>query len=246
MMGTQPGAAAGREQLEALVPAGHLLRRVDRALDLAGVRAALAPSYSRTGRPSVDPEVLLRLRLVGYQRTRVRHHRGAPPRRRGARQRRVPMVRGAAVRARVPQVASRHHSTFSRNRRGRFGAAVFRAVFEAVVPAAACRRCIAAGLVGGDACSVDGSMVDADASPQRHREPAAGEDFSAGPYPPANAPAKVSPTDPQAAWASKGGIARFAYYANYLVDNRRGVIVDVEASPARYARCTAPRRRPRA
>ena len=67
MMGVQPGAPAGREQLEAPVPADRLLRRrVDRALDLAGVRAQLAARYSRIGRPSVDPEVLLRLLLVGY------------------------------------------------------------------------------------------------------------------------------------------------------------------------------------
>lgn len=44
-----------------------------------------------------------------------------------------------------------------------------------------------------------------------------------------------SPTDPDAAWASKGGPARFAYDANDLVDNARGVIVDVEATPAGYS-----------
>jgi IS5 family transposase len=166
--------------------------------------------------------VLLRLLLVGYLY-------GITSERRLVEEVRVNIAyrwfAGLPLRARVP-----HHSTFSKNRHGRFGAGVFRTVFEVVV-----RRCIAAGLVGGDACSVDGSMIDADASPQRHREPAAGEDFGAGPYPPAAPPAKVSPTDPGAAWASKGGIARFAYYANYLVDNRRGVIVDVEATPARYS-----------
>jgi transposase len=222
MMGAQTSAAAAREDLEALVPPEHLLRRVDRALDLAGVRGELAACYSRIGRPSVDPEVLLRLLLVGYLY-------GITSERRLVEEVRVNIAyrwfAGLPLRARVP-----HHSTFSKNRHGRFGAGVFRTVFEVVV-----RRCIAAGLVGGDACSVDGSMIDADASPQRHREPAAGEDFGAGPYPPAAPPAKVSPTDPGAAWASKGGIARFAYYANYLVDNRRGVIVDVEATPARYS-----------
>jgi transposase len=222
MMGARTCAAESRADLEALVPADHLLRRVDRALDLAGVRAQLATCYSRIGRPSVDPELLLRLLLVGYLY-------GITSERRLVDEVRVNVAyrwfAALPFGARVP-----HHSTFSKNRHGRFGAGVFRAVFEAVV-----RRCIAAGLVAGDACSVDGSMIDADASPQRHREPAAGEDFGAAPYPPAAPPAKVSPTDPESAWASKGGIARFAYYTNYLVDNRRGVIVDVEATPARYS-----------
>jgi transposase len=198
MLGVQSGVAATRERLDALVSADHLLRRVDCALDLAGVRAELAACYSRIGRPSVDPEVLFRLLLVDYLY-------GITSERRLVEEVRVNVAyrwfAALPFGARVP-----HHSTFSKNRHGRFGPGVFRAVFEAVV-----RRCIAAGLVGGDACSVDGSMIDADASPQRHREPAAGEDFSAGPYPPANAAAKVSPTDSQAAWASKGGIARFAY-----------------------------------
>ena len=66
MMGARTCAAEGRAQLQALVPAGHLLRRVDRALDPAGVRDALAAGYSPVGRPSVDPELLLRLLPVGY------------------------------------------------------------------------------------------------------------------------------------------------------------------------------------
>ena len=223
MMGARSGAPAARDELDSLVPADHLVRRVDRVLDFTGARAALAACYSRIGRPSVDPELLLRLLLVGYLY-------GITSERRLVAEARVNVAyrwfAGLPLGARVP-----HHSTFSKNRHGRFGAGgVFRAVFEAVV-----RRCVAAGLVGGDACSVDGSMIDADASPQHPREPEPGATFAAGPYAPAAAPARVSPTDPEAAWASKGGIARFAYYANYLVDNRRGVIVDVEATPARYS-----------
>ena len=48
------------------VPADHLLRRVDAALDFGFVRRALAPYYSFTGRPSVDPELMLRMLLIGY------------------------------------------------------------------------------------------------------------------------------------------------------------------------------------
>lgn len=88
------------------------------------------------------------------------------------------------------------------------------------------RRCVAAYLVGGAACSVDGSMIDADASAQHHRERTPGEVVGPPAYAPAAAPAKVSPTDPDAVWASQCGIARIAYDANYLVDNLCGVIVE--------------------
>lgn len=241
MMGVQASAAAARDQLEAWVPAGHLLRRVDRALDLAGVRRGLGACYSRIGRPSVDPELLLRLLLVGYLY-------GIASERRLVDEVRVNVAyrwfAGLPFGAPVP-----HHSTFSKNRHARFGTAgVFRAVFEAVV-----RQCVAAGLVAGDACSVDGSMVDADASGQRWTQPTRVKVTTAWPaegevpvVPNAGQPAPRrtprgldppvrSPTDPDATWASKGGPARFAYYVTYLVDNARGVIVDVEATAARYS-----------
>jgi hypothetical protein len=52
--------------LERHVPADHLLRRIDRFVDLSEVRGHLAPFYSSTGRPSIDPELLVRMLLVGY------------------------------------------------------------------------------------------------------------------------------------------------------------------------------------
>ena len=48
------------------VPADHLLRRIDRILDLESVRTALSPFYSSIGRPSVDPELMMRMLIVGY------------------------------------------------------------------------------------------------------------------------------------------------------------------------------------
>ena len=48
------------------VPATHLLRSIDRFVDLSDVRSHLAPFYSSTGRPSIDPELLVRMLLVGY------------------------------------------------------------------------------------------------------------------------------------------------------------------------------------
>ena len=52
--------------LERHVPASHLLRSIDRFVDLSSVRSHLAPFYSCTGRPSIDPELLVRMLLVGY------------------------------------------------------------------------------------------------------------------------------------------------------------------------------------
>ncbi len=53
-------------RLDELVPADHLVRKVDAILDLSWVRAELVPYYSHTGRPSVDPELMLRMLIVGY------------------------------------------------------------------------------------------------------------------------------------------------------------------------------------
>jgi Transposase domain (DUF772) len=53
-------------RLEDQVPQDHLLRLIDRYVDFGFVRDRLKNFYSPTGRPSIDPEVLLRLLLVGY------------------------------------------------------------------------------------------------------------------------------------------------------------------------------------
>ena len=52
--------------LDAHVPADHLLRSIDRFVDLDGLRQELAPFYASTGRPSVDPELMIRMLLIGY------------------------------------------------------------------------------------------------------------------------------------------------------------------------------------
>ena len=52
--------------LERHVPAGHLLRSIDQFVDLSGIREHLRPYYSETGRPSIDPELMIRMLIVGY------------------------------------------------------------------------------------------------------------------------------------------------------------------------------------
>jgi transposase len=77
LVGGRPEAMMGPRQidqaalfyefsLERHVPATHLLRSIDRFVDLSDVRSHLAPFYSSTGRPSIDPELLVRMLLVGY------------------------------------------------------------------------------------------------------------------------------------------------------------------------------------
>jgi len=56
--------------LEDHVPADHLLRSIDRFVDLGGLREHLRPYYSETGRPSIDPELMIRMLIVGYSRAR--------------------------------------------------------------------------------------------------------------------------------------------------------------------------------
>jgi transposase len=52
--------------LEKHMPADHMPRAIDRFVDLGEVRPHLAPFYSTTGRPSVDPELLIRMLIIGY------------------------------------------------------------------------------------------------------------------------------------------------------------------------------------
>ena len=53
-------------RLEDRVPGDHLLRKIDCFLDLGALRRELAPFYNSMGRPSIDPELLIRMRIVGY------------------------------------------------------------------------------------------------------------------------------------------------------------------------------------
>jgi transposase len=219
--------------LDEMVPQGHLLRDIDRVLDLSDLREHLAPYYSHTGRPSVDPELMIRMLLIGYC-CGIRSER----------QLCYEVTMNLAYRwfckLKITDTVP-HHSTFSKNRHGRFRESeAFRFVFEQVL-----KRCMDEGLIGGEGFAVDASVVRADASRQRHHEDdddnwgggsraineyldALTEDGSSIPK-----PKKLSQTDPQARWTcAPGGPAYYAYSTNYLVDTEAGIIVDVEATPA--------------
>src|SRR5579863_8287392 len=137
------------------VPEDHLVRKIDTALDLSWLRSELAPQYSSMGRPSIDPELMIRMLVVGY----------------------VFAIRSERLLCREVQVnlayrwfcrlgiedAIPDHSEFWRARNERFREGeVFRRVFERVVEA-----CIASGLVGGEGFAVDASLIAADANKQR-------------------------------------------------------------------------------
>jgi transposase len=230
--------------IERHVPADHLLRKIDRFVDLSGVRSHLAPYYSDVGRPSIDPELMIRMLLVGYCY-------GVRSERRLCEEVHLNLAYRWFCRlsldADVPD-----HSTFSKNRHGRFrDSDLLRQVFETVVA-----RCVAEGLVGGEGFAVDASMIVADAHRQRgvagtgELDAASNravteylavlDDAAFGGATPVE-PKFISPTDPAARWtAAKGGPAVYAYADNYLIDLKHAVIMDVEATTAvRQAEVTA-------
>ena len=221
-------------RLDDQIPEGHLLRLIDRHVDLSFVRERLKNFYSSTGRPSIDPEVLVRLLLVGYLY-------GITSERRLLEEVRMHLAYRWFTRLDFEQEIP-DHSTFSKNRHGRFRqSGVFREVFEEIV-----RRCMAVGLVEGQNLAVDGTMVGANASrqsriPREKLQDAAQVSQTVEEYlseleqtNPVCDAKTVSTTDPDAVWAKKTGPATLAYFDNYLIDTASRVILGVEATPALF------------
>jgi len=233
------------------VPREHLLRGIDHFLDLRDLRQHLAPFYSPMGRPSIDPELMIRMLIVGYCF-------GIRSERRLCEEVHLNLAYRWFCRLGLEDAVP-EHSTFSRNRHGRFrDSDVLRHVFETVLG-----RCTSEGLVAGEGFAIDASIIKADASPasgvpgtesvdwggvkgqsravREYRQalekanPAGAEtpEPTGTPTP----PKKISLTDPTARWtAAPSGPAFFAYSTNYLIDLQAGIIVDVEATPANQSR----------
>jgi transposase len=217
------------------IPSDHLLRGVDQFLDLGDLHQHLAPFYSHTGRPSIDPHLLIRMLIVGYcfgirseRQLCEEVHLNLAYR----------WFCRLGLEDQVPD-----HSTFSKNRHGRFrDSNTLRFVFEQVL-----ERCVREGLVGGEGFAIDASLVKADAKRQRG-VPGAEADWTdrqsisrpVREYLAAldqaevekSTPKNISLTDPAAQWSAAGGPAFYAYSANYLIDVAAGIVVDVEATPA--------------
>jgi transposase len=226
--------------LEEVIPDDHLVRKIAAVLDLSWVHAELAPHYSSMGRPSVDPELMIRMLIIGYVFA-IRSERAL------CGDMRVNLAYrwfcGLSIEDRVPD-----HSVFSRARNERFRESnIFRKIFERVVGA-----CIGAGLVGGEGFAVDASLIVADANKQRSipgsqwskeldpqkvsratKEYLATLDDAAFGAASGVTAKFVSPSDPAAQWTgAMRGPAFFAYADNYLIDVKFGIIMDVEASRA--------------
>jgi transposase len=226
--------------IERHVPADHMLRAIDRFVDLGDLRRELAPFHSHTGRPSIDPELMLRMLIVGYcfgirseRRLCDEVHLNIAYR----------WFCRLGLDGDVPD-----HSTFSKNRHGRFrDSNLLRRLFETVL-----QRCLDEGLVGGEGFAVDASLIKADANKQRSadasetvdweglaqsrrsvREDLDALDDAAWGAASEVKPKFVSRSDPAAQWTgAHKGHAFFAYATNYLVDLDHAIIVDVEASRA--------------
>ena len=244
MMGQQTGDQSRlfyAFNLDELIPERHLLRRINPMVTrlLTELRGKLKPFYSEIGRPSIDPELMLRMLIVGYCYG-IRYERKL------CEEVELHLAYRWFCRLdledKVPD-----HSTFSVNRHGRFrDSDILRQLFEAVA-----RACMDAGLVKGEGFAVDASVMEADASRYHGKAPdeidwsaperqtRAVSEFLAGldgDDPDANRmpPKVISPTDPCSAWTAKANKrVQFGYGLNYLIDIENAVIVDVEATPAR-------------
>ena len=244
MMGRQTGDQSQLFylfNLERRIPADHLLRRINPVVTrlLADLHERLASFYSEIGRPSIDPELMIRMLIVSYCY-------GIRFERKLCEEVELHLAYRWFCRLdlddRVPD-----HSTFSVNRHGRFrDSDILRDVFEAVV-----RACMDAGLVKGEGFAVDASVIEADASRYHGKAPdeidwsaperqtrAVAEFLSSLDDEDAETdrklPKVISPTDPCSAWTAKANKrVQFGYGLNYMIDTGYAVIVDVEATPAR-------------
>ena len=243
MMGRQvdQGALFYEVRLADRVPSGHLLRRIDAILDLSFVHEVMVPHYARGGRPSIDPELMIRMLLVGYLY-------GVRSERRLCEEVDLNLAFRWFCRlgldGRVPD-----HSSFTKNRHGRFrDSGILREVFEQTV-----QSCFARGLADTALVAVDGTHVSASASNERYVKtaddlPREGATRAVREYlesldeaaPDLTGtkrlkPAAISLTDPGSALSTKYGKRRFAYGLNAMIDTASGVVLDVEAAPARTA-----------
>ena len=240
-------------RMDELVPENHLLRLVDRHIDLSFIKGKVKHLYSHTGRPSIDPEVLLRMLLIGYlygitsERRlceEVKMHIG------------YRWFVGLSLEDRVPD-----HSTFSKNRHERFHESdLFQQIFDEIV-----QRCIVHGFVTGKHLTVDSTYIKANAS-IKSMEPIV-VDINAKDYirkleqenpvedkpwePGQDLPGKGeklsnsthrSTTDPDAKLARKSiqGATNLSHAATYMMDNRHRIIVGADAgSPDKKTDCDA-------
>jgi transposase len=220
--------------LSDLIPEDHVLKRVDRVLDLSWLRDEVRDLYDeRQGRPGIDPQAAVRLMLAGL-------FQGIVHDRRLMREAQVNLAirwfAGYRLHEKLPD-----HSSLTRLRQ-RWGAEKFRQIFEKTVAA-----CAASGLVSGDTVHVDATLIRADVSweslTERHVEQVLSENPLEGSSAAADSQEtcvesrtgkvkKISTTDPEATMTTSCRQYRMepSYKQHTAVDDRRGVVVDVEVT----------------
>jgi transposase len=238
-------------RMEDIVPENHLLRLIDRHIDLKFIRDKVKHLYSHTGRPSIDPEVLLRMLLIGYlygitsERRlceEVQMHIG------------YRWFVGLNLEDKVPD-----HSIFSKNRHERFSESdLFQRIFDEIV-----NQCVSQGLLTGRHLTVDSTYVQANAALKslepivvtmgageyieklERENPVTEEPWEPGDdYP--HRGQKISngthrsKTDPDARLARKSLKANTQLYhgVTYIMDNRSRIIVGADVGkPDRKTDC---------
>ena len=214
--------------LRQLLPDDHILVRVDRVLDLSWLRGEVADLYcADNGRPGIDPEAALRLMLAGFLLGIVHDRR---------------LLREAQVNLAIRWFAGYglhealpDHSTLTRIR-SRWGAERFQHIFQRTV-----RACVAAGIAKGEVVHVDASLIRADVSWEslvaQHVSTVAEVNDDEAAVAERNAKQtgrykKVCPTDPDATMATNARNRRLepAYKQHAVVDDVRGVVLDVEVT----------------
>jgi transposase len=215
--------------LSSLIPEDHILKQVDKVLDLSWLRDEVADLYcTNNGRPSIDPESALRLMVAGLFQGVVHDRK---------------LMREAQVNLAIRWFAGYRldetlpdHSSLTKIRQ-RWGAKRFKKIFLKTV-----QSCIDAGLVNGETVHVDATLIRADVSWEslttEHAETVIKENTSEDDKPKGRGrpskkqpkPKKRSTTDPDATMTTSSHTYRMepSFKQNGAVDDHCGVVVDVE------------------
>ena len=213
--------------LSSLIPNDHILKQVDKVLDLSWLRREVTDCYNETmGRPSIDPESALRLMLAGYFQGIIHDRK---------------LMREAQVNLAIRWFAGfrldetlPEHSSLTKIRQ-RWGPERFRKIFQKTV-----QMCIDAGLVSGETVHIDSTLIRADVSWESLTTEYADktlkenriEDDDNGQVSRTGKPKKRSTTDPDATLTTSNHNSRMEpfFKQHTAVDDRYGVVLDVETT----------------